>query len=194
MNSLIFVVFIGMLVQHLRAAKVRNFSEGKALLKVSIVDWFIQSAQLVRAHKRMRRVLVGGVLLVLISNSLSANDFSERIKNQRPVQTPAVNKSSTRTVAPDVSPRDNTPSPSPYQPTYNQPKITDNGYVEDDDPAEDDDYYDPADDYYDPAEDYYSEPEDYYEPCYGDCYDMDSDGRTWDDYDADGDGLYESWP
>jgi hypothetical protein len=38
--------------------------------------------------------------------------------------------------------------------------------------------------------------QDYYDdgPCYGDCYDMDNDGYTWDDYDADGDGLYESWP
>jgi uncharacterized protein YjbI with pentapeptide repeats len=31
-----------------------------------------------------------------------------------------------------------------------------------------------------------------YEPCYGDCNDMDNDGRTWDDYDADGDGRYET--
>ena len=29
-------------------------------------------------------------------------------------------------------------------------------------------------------------------PCYGDCNDMDNDGRTWDDYEADGDGRYES--
>ena len=28
-------------------------------------------------------------------------------------------------------------------------------------------------------------------PCYGDCTDMDNDGRTWDDVDADGDGRYE---
>jgi hypothetical protein len=28
-------------------------------------------------------------------------------------------------------------------------------------------------------------------PCIGDCNDMDGDGRTWDDFDADGDGLYE---
>ncbi len=35
--------------------------------------------------------------------------------------------------------------------------------------------------------------QDYYDdgPCIGDCNDMDNDGRTWDDYDADGDGLYE---
>lgn len=31
------------------------------------------------------------------------------------------------------------------------------------------------------------------EPCVGDCTDMDHDGRTSDDVDADGDGLYESW-
>jgi hypothetical protein len=193
MNSLIFLVFIGMLAQHMREAKVRNFSDGKALLKVSIVDWSIQSIRLVRAHKRMRRVLAGGVLLLLISNSLSANDFSERIKNQRTVQTPSVNKPTTKTVAPDVSPRDNTPSPSPYQPTYNQPKTTVDTYVNEYDPAED--YVEDYDEDYDPADDYYySEPEDYYEPCYGDCYDMDFDGRTWDDYDADGDGLYESRP
>ena len=30
------------------------------------------------------------------------------------------------------------------------------------------------------------------EPCYGDCNDMDNDGRTWDDYDGDGDGRYET--
>jgi hypothetical protein len=28
--------------------------------------------------------------------------------------------------------------------------------------------------------------------CDGDCYDMDNDGRTWNDVDADGDGLYET--
>ena len=28
-------------------------------------------------------------------------------------------------------------------------------------------------------------------PCYGDCTDMDNDGRTWDDVDADGDGRFE---
>lgn len=32
------------------------------------------------------------------------------------------------------------------------------------------------------------------EPCAGDCTDMDNDGRTNDDVDADGDGLYESRP
>jgi hypothetical protein len=31
-----------------------------------------------------------------------------------------------------------------------------------------------------------------YDECIGDCNDMDNDGRTWDDYDGDGDGLYES--
>ena len=30
--------------------------------------------------------------------------------------------------------------------------------------------------------------------CIGDCNDMDGDGRTWNDVDADGDGLYESRP
>jgi hypothetical protein len=30
--------------------------------------------------------------------------------------------------------------------------------------------------------------------CIGDCTDMDNDGLTWNDYDADGDGLYESNP
>jgi uncharacterized protein YjbI with pentapeptide repeats len=34
-----------------------------------------------------------------------------------------------------------------------------------------------------------SSPDDY---CRNDCNDMDNDGRTWDDYDADGDGLYET--
>jgi hypothetical protein len=28
-------------------------------------------------------------------------------------------------------------------------------------------------------------------PCIGDCTDMDNDGRTWDDVDADGDGRFE---
>jgi hypothetical protein len=30
--------------------------------------------------------------------------------------------------------------------------------------------------------------------CIGDCNDMDNDGRTWNDVDRDGDGLYESNP
>ena len=42
---------------------------------------------------------------------------------------------------------------------------------------------------------YYDEPDwgDYDAgSCVGDCTDMDGDGRTWDDIDADGDGFYES--
>lgn len=31
-----------------------------------------------------------------------------------------------------------------------------------------------------------------FDSCVGDCTDMDNDGRTWDDVDADGDGLYET--
>ena len=31
-----------------------------------------------------------------------------------------------------------------------------------------------------------------YDTCVADCTDMDNDGRTWDDVDADGDGVYET--
>lgn len=34
--------------------------------------------------------------------------------------------------------------------------------------------------------------DDGYDSCVGDCTDMDGDGRTWDDVDADNDGLYET--
>ena len=45
------------------------------------------------------------------------------------------------------------------------------------------------DDYWDSVyEDIYDSPND----CYGDCFDMDNDGRTWNDVDADQDGLYET--
>ena len=44
--------------------------------------------------------------------------------------------------------------------------------------------FDSGNDY---AEDFDSDP-----PCIGDCNDMDGDGRTWNDIDGDGDGLYES--
>lgn len=37
---------------------------------------------------------------------------------------------------------------------------------------------------------YQSEPD--YDTCIGDCFDMDNDGRTYDDVDGDGDGRYES--
>lgn len=37
---------------------------------------------------------------------------------------------------------------------------------------------------------YWDEP--YVDSCIGDCYDMDNDGRTWNDIDRDGDGRYES--
>ena len=43
--------------------------------------------------------------------------------------------------------------------------------------------------YQDDYQDDYGGFDDY---CEGDCYDMDNDGRTWNDVDADGDGLYES--
>lgn len=36
------------------------------------------------------------------------------------------------------------------------------------------------------------DPEPIEPPCVGDCTDMDGDGRTWNDIDADGDGFYES--
>ena len=54
-----------------------------------------------------------------------------------------------------------------------------------------DDYGDYQDDYGDYQDDYgdYGGFDDY---CEGDCYDMDNDGRTWNDVDADGDGLYET--
>ena len=58
-------------------------------------------------------------------------------------------------------------------------------------PVDDRDGYDKQDDYDQEFQDEYSGD---YEPCDGDCNDMDNDGYTWDDYDADGDGLYESWP
>ena len=43
--------------------------------------------------------------------------------------------------------------------------------------------------YQDDYQDDYGGFDDY---CDGDCYDMDNDGRTWNDVDADGDGLYET--
>jgi len=49
-------------------------------------------------------------------------------------------------------------------------------------------------------QDNYSEHWEPYDPsygedrCIGDCNDMDGDGRTWNDEDRDGDGLYESNP
>lgn len=56
------------------------------------------------------------------------------------------------------------------------------GYVNDDDyPSDDDSGYD--DTYID---------DDGVDSCVGDCNDMDNDGRTWDDVDADHDGLYET--
>ena len=47
----------------------------------------------------------------------------------------------------------------------------------------------PTYNYEDDYGDYYGGFDEY---CDGDCYDMDNDGRTWNDVDADGDGLYET--
>ena len=68
--------------------------------------------------------------------------------------------------------------------TYSEPPSK-NGFNSNDRSEE---YYD------DEYEEFYDDgDEEYYDdPCYGDCNDMDNDGRTWDDYDGDGDGLYES--
>ena len=42
------------------------------------------------------------------------------------------------------------------------------------------------------GDDYWPDPDDGSNYCDGDCNDMDNDGRTWDDVDRDGDGLYET--
>lgn len=52
----------------------------------------------------------------------------------------------------------------------------------------------PADPPYQPPRVIYGDPGDpepIEPPCVGDCTDMDGDGRTWNDIDADGDGRYE---
>jgi hypothetical protein len=49
--------------------------------------------------------------------------------------------------------------------------------------------YNYQDNYQDDYQDDYGGFDEY---CDGDCYDMDNDGRTWNDVDADGDGLYET--
>ena len=54
---------------------------------------------------------------------------------------------------------------------------------------------DPRDEYGDQRGGFeYEDVDDYgtVDSCEGDCSDMDNDGRTWNDVDADGDGRYES--
>ena len=74
-----------------------------------------------------------------------------------------------------------------WAPSFNSHTPLPNNYYQDD-YGDDygDDYENDFGDYY---EDDYGGFDDY---CEGDCYDMDNDGRTWNDVDADGDGLYES--
>lgn len=55
-----------------------------------------------------------------------------------------------------------------------------------------DDYDDGSEGYDDPIQDDDDIYGDYESQCVGDCNDMDNDGRTWNDVDADNDGIYES--
>ncbi len=77
-----------------------------------------------------------------------------------------------------------------YPTVYNKP-VPNYNYQDD----YQDDYGDYQDDYGDYQDDYQDDYGDYGgfdDYCEGDCYDMDNDGRTWNDVDADGDGLYET--
>ena len=55
-----------------------------------------------------------------------------------------------------------------------------------------DDYDGGSEGYDDPIQDDDDSYGDYDSQCVGDCNDMDNDGRTWNDVDADNDGIYES--
>lgn len=85
-----------------------------------------------------------------------------------------------------------------YDPTWfggipHSPYVVD-GYVPNSQP--DSNSYDSENDYPEEYDDNSSSNNDDYsdfeEPCIGDCTDMDHDGRTSNDIDADGDGRYES--